>query len=290
MLPYHTVAMLTLPQPRRERGFTLIEIAVVLVIVAVFLAMGTVVFRGFMAAQKRSLTATRLATVDAALVQFVLLNKRLPCPANGTIASGGVSPGVEIWAAGVCTGNQINGVVPWVTLGLSEADATDGWDRRMTYRTDADLVVANAMDLSSCDPAAPVGGALVGGFCNTACTAATIATACTAPLTYLAGKGLPIQNVAGTVVMTPPSTGAAYVLISHGESGGGAYLNTGTLSTTTTTDGTEEQKNYANLAVQAYYVDDSTTDVGGAAHFDDIVSRPTVLTLASRAGLGPRTH
>jgi hypothetical protein len=87
-----------------------------------------------------------------------------------------------------------------------------------------------------------------------------------------------------------PPTGAAYVLISHGESGGGAYLNTGQLATSLTTDGTEEQKNYANLGLAAYYVDDQATDVGGAAHFDDVLVRPSVLNVANKAGLGPRTH
>jgi hypothetical protein len=90
--------------------------------------------------------------------------------------------------------------------------------------------------------------------------------------------------------MVAPGTGAAYVLISHGESGGGAYLNTGTLSASTTTDGTEEQKNYANLVVAGHYIDDAISDVAGTSHFDDLVSRVTVLTLASKAGLGPRTH
>ena len=88
---------------------------------------------------------------------------------------------------------------------------------------------------------------------------------------------------------TPP-TGAAYVLISHGESGGGAYLDTGQPFPGTSTDGTEEQKNYPSLGLQAYYVDDQSADASGAAHFDDIVVRPSVLNVATKAGLGPRTH
>jgi prepilin-type N-terminal cleavage/methylation domain-containing protein len=70
VLPYHYGRMLV-PTRRHlcHRGFTLVEIAVVLVILAVFMAMGAVMFRGFAAAQKRSITATRLATVDAALVR-----------------------------------------------------------------------------------------------------------------------------------------------------------------------------------------------------------------------------
>jgi hypothetical protein len=38
------------------------------------------------------------------------------------------------------------------------------------------------------------------------------------------------------------------------------------------------------------YVDDSLMEAPGASHFDDIVSRPTILAVVSKAGLGPRAH
>jgi prepilin-type N-terminal cleavage/methylation domain-containing protein len=270
-------------------GFTLVEILMVLVIVGVLLAMAAVLTRGVSAAQKRSVTATRLAGVDAALVQFVMQQRRLPCPADGTIASGAANAGTEQWAAGACTvATQANGVVPWVTLGLPEIDGTDGWDRRFTYRVQSALVAANALDMSQCDPAGT--GPAVGGACAGGCVSTNLA-ACTSPTNYLTGKGLSIRNVVGATLMAPPSTGAAYVVISHGETGGGAYLGTGTLTTSTTTDGTEEQKNYVTTAVtQPYYVDDSVSDLAGANHFDDIVSRPSLLSVITKAALGPRAH
>ena len=282
-------------------GFTLVEIAVVLFIVGVLIAMAAAVTRGVSAAQKRSLTATKMATVDAALVQFVQQQKRLPCPGNGTLASTDANAGLEAnrtLVAGVmqCS-NQTGGVLPWRALGLSENDATDGWDRRFTYRLQATLGADNAMDMSWCDPAGT--GPLLGGVCNNtgACTSTT-AGSCTPPNLYLQGKGLEVRNIAGTVLMfpngnpagTPPYTGAAYVLISPGETGGGGYLGSGNVGVTTGTDGTEEQKNYANLGLQAYYVDDSLMDTAGATHYDDLVSRPSVLQVVTKAGLGPRTH
>ncbi|HTS85829.1 MAG TPA: type II secretion system protein, partial [Usitatibacter sp.] len=286
---------------RKPRGFTLIEIVVVLAIVSLLLAMATFATRAITIQQRISTTATRLATVDAALVQFVMVQKRLPCPANGTLPSsdpnaGSEDPASRTDAAG-CTTNQQNGVVPWKAIGLSENDATDGWLRRITYRVDATLAGAGAMDMSGCDPAGT--GTTSGGtlrLCLTTCTAGIVATSptsCTAPLSFLQGdgtpKGLTVQTLAGTKVMdpsaTPTPTGAAYVLISHGESGGGAYLNTGNLASSTSTDGTEEQKNYANLPLAGYYVDDSISDVPGATHFDDMLSHPTILTVISKAAL-----
>ena len=282
------------------RAFTLIEVVVVLLVFSVIAAMAAVITRGVTAAQKRSLTATRIALVDTALVQFVAQQRRLPCPARGNRASTHADAGTEEAAdrnAGGCTTNMQHGVVPWRTLGLTEADATDGWDRRLTYRIQPGLAADGAMNMSMCDPAGSEGGATPRA-CNTACTSTALAS-CTPPSHFLNGRGLQIQNLAGTVLANPspgvnlPHTGAAYVVISHGETGGGAYLYSGVAMTSTVTDGTEEAKNYATAAYTAgvtHYIDDTVNDASGATHFDDVVSRPTVLSVVNKAGLGPRTH
>lgn len=272
---------------RRRQGFTLVEIAVVIVIAALILALFAGLGTSLLAQQRRQATVNRLAAIDAALVQYVMQQRRLPCPADGSLQQG-----LEVGVPGACTGNQVNGVVPWITLGLSAADIVDGWDRRITYRVDPQLTVAGGMDMSKCDPAG-TGGPL-GGPCNAACTSANLAN-CTPPTTFLASKGLRVRS-AGSVDLNsagPPNTLAAFVLVSHGESGGGGFLATGTIGSSTSTDGTEEQKNYATVAYVAgtsYYVDDQLSDVAGTTHYDDVVLRPTILSVVNRAGLGPRVQ
>jgi prepilin-type N-terminal cleavage/methylation domain-containing protein len=273
---------------RKSRGFTLVEIVVVMVIFGIVLTMAAAVTRGIIASQQRTVTTTRLSTVDLAIAQFVAVQKRMPCPADGTLASTANNAGVEVAPDVNGCSSQTNGVVPWVTLGLTETDATDGWNHRFTYRTGQSLGLT--MDMSQCDPAGAA--AANAGTCVTGCASATVA-ACTAPQNFLLNKGLAVQNVAGTTVMNPaavPATGAAYVVISAGQTGGGAYLNSGALGPTTTTDGNQEQLNYASLPLRAYYVDDSISDTAGATHFDDIVSRPSVMTVINKASLGPRSH
>ena len=281
----------------QNHGFTLVEIVVVIAILAILIAMAAALTRGVVAGQKRSLTATRLQTVDAALVQFVTQQKRMPCPADGTLASANANAGIEgnRIATGCSPTTQQGGVVPWRALGLAEVDATDGWDRRLTYRIDPTLAADKGMDMSWCDPAGTEAGAGPSA-CNTACTS-TALPSCTPPARFLNTRGLQVRNVAGTVLMNPasttPHTGAAYVLISHGESGGGGYLGSGQLGVSAAGDGTEEMKNYASLTyvgAATYYVDDSLNENATAAHFDDLVSRPSVLAVITKAGLGPRTH
>ena len=279
---------------RRRAGFTLIEVVVVMLIFAVVIAMATVITRGIMSAQKRSLTATRITGIETALAQFAMQQKRLPCPADGTLASAANNAGVEMRAAGACTGNQQGGVVPWRTLGLTETDATDAWERRLTYRVGPTLAADNGMDMAWCDPAG-TGPLTGGGVCNPACTSTTL-TVCTPPIAYLMNKGLEVRDTAGNVTMNPaanPHTGAAYVVISHGESGGGGYLNSGVLGSSTVGDGTEELKNYASLpyaGVATYYLDNALVETADNTHFDDVVLRPSVLAVINKAGLGPRAH
>ena len=278
------------------RGFTLVEVAVVLLILAVVIAMAAAITRGVTAAQKRSITATRIAAVDAALVQFVATQRRLPCPANGTLASNNNLAGLEGARnnATGCTGDQSTGVVPWRALALTELEVTDGYDRRLTYRVFPVLAADGGMDMSWCDPAGTAGGP-ASATCSAACVGTNMAT-CTRPDYFLANKGLRVQNIAGAVLMNPtvaPYSGAAYVVISHGESGGGGYLGGGTFTASTSTDGTEEMKNYANqayVAATSYYVDDSLVETAGNGHFDDVVSRPSIMAVVSKAGLGPRSR
>ncbi len=280
---------------RRDRGFTLVEIVVVILIFSIVLAMATVIVRAVTASQKRSITASRMAAIDAALAQFVAVQKRLPCPADGTRPGSDASAGTETARdATGCTAQQ-NGVVPWRALGLAEQDAVDGWNNRFMYRVPGTLGADGGMDMSKCDPAGPETGTPTSA-CNPACASTALAS-CTAPKDFLMAKGWEIHTISTAPVvkvMDPngnPPTGAAYVVISHGESAGGAYNTNGAIQSGTTVDGDEEKKNYANAPVAGYYVDDSIFDNPGAAtHFDDIVSRPSVMTVVSKAGLGPRSH
>jgi prepilin-type N-terminal cleavage/methylation domain-containing protein len=294
------------PRFRQVPGFTLIEIAVVIVVLSLLLAMIAGIATVMVGQQRREATRQRMSGVETALALFVSQNKRLPCPADGRINGTVAGAGTESRnGAGQCTvagavNTQTHGVLPWLTLGLAEPDVTDGWGNRLTYRVAPELVLASAMDFTACDPGGTAG--LASGVCNTACAAGTFPGSCTPPSTYTQGKGLKIRNIASaTLIMDPgatPSTGAAYVVISHGENGQGAYNNQGILQSGSTESGTLEAANnaadvaftYATSGASVAFVDDFPSYPAGTGHFDDWLLRPSILTVATKAQLGPRAH
>ena len=305
---------------RKSRGFSLVEIAIVLAILGFVLTIGLQATGAYLSHERRKVSLARVAGLDVALANYVAVQGRLPCPADGALPPGDANLGLERRAAdGTClvvagppiTPIMNRGVVPWVTLGLTETDALDGWNTRISYRTITALAAPpnlgftsnRALDATGCDPggAAARAAVTVGGqsveTCATGCTLATLA-ACTSPANFVTGRGLSVRSdVAplGILLMDPAAlTGAAYVLISHGENRGGGYDSSGTLQAGTPANGVLEAPNANNQALPvlpAAFIDAPLNDSDdGATRFDDIVSRPTLMTLLVKAGLAPRAH
>ncbi len=313
-------------QTRRSPAFTLIEMAIVLVVLGLAAVMVLGATDGFLQNQKRQNVRQRLDALETALANFVAINKRLPCPADGRVANGAAGAGQEalVAATGACiAGVMTHGVVPWVTLGVSANDASDPWNARFTYRVDPALAGAAPlpllMNMSQCDPAA-TGPAGAGGACISPASACTGNAGCTSPAAFLAGKGLDVwdgQNgAAGWAARQNNSvagSGAAWVIISHGPTGAGAYGGSGTLQPGSMVLGKDlEEQNIngqplAKPASQANTYRDAPLNDNGLLvaqpplpapqnpprtqlHFDDYLSHPTLISVLNRASLGPRAH
>lgn len=309
--------MLNIPCPRNSQsrprqhnlsGFTLVEIAIVLLIIGILASIFALPLLGRAKLVNAQVTQTRLEVIETALALFIAQNYRLPCPANGALdATNSAVPLAGVEAVDValtaCTlTNQQGGVVPWKALGLALADVTDGWGNVMTYRVDDTMIRPQSMNLTLCSPggtgAVDVSSTGLHLRCNSACTAATFPGSCTSTSTVVAGRGIRVRDIAGNLLADPsvtPSTGVAYVVISHGENGAGAYLPSGGLLTAgTPVSGTEELKNAANLAntpaATFHLVDNPSNYADGMSHFDDLVLRKTQIAAATKALLGPRAY
>lgn len=180
---------------RREHGFTLIELAIVMAVAGLMLAGAMKLLGGQLDQSRLKATRERLQMAYDALVTFYVANTYLPCPADGSLASsdadyGRAQPETSGSCAGVAATNQ---VLPWRTLGLQEELSYDGWRQRLSYHVSAPLTTAGA--------AAPGDLAVRDG-------------AASAP---------------GSAELT---AAAAFVVASHGENGLGAWLPSGQRKTT----------------------------------------------------------
>lgn len=294
---------------RKQQGFTLIELAIVTIILGLMMTMLIPAASSQLEQQRRKETINKMAVIDQAIVAFVMTNRRLPCPADGTVPTGTLGAGIELRDASGDCGTQANGVVPWISLGLTEADATDGYYNRFTYRVPPDgvsgLTRNGAMDASYCDPAgnaAATTNSSSARTCSVLCdrsSATNRVTTCTSPINIVSGRGLRVIDEGGNAINDPTAaspTGAAYVLISHMAEGGGGFTSSGTISAPTIAAGTNEAFNANGQAVHVpaasyFHSNQVSTGAGaGANHFDDILSHPSVSQLMARAQLAPRSQ
>jgi type II secretory pathway pseudopilin PulG len=143
--------------PHHVTGFSLVEMAIVLTIVALLLGGLLPTISGQIEQQRRNETRKQLAEIQQALLGFAIMKKRLPCattetdPANSGYGQEALScsPSVE-------------GYLPWKTLGVSEMDAwgikrtsiTSPWIGYWRYRTHQNFINAGTPITITTDPSA----------------------------------------------------------------------------------------------------------------------------------------
>jgi prepilin-type N-terminal cleavage/methylation domain-containing protein len=196
-----------LPGRHRLSGFTLVEMAMVLVIMGIFVTLGISAFSAQMNSAASSATRNRQGIIQDALIAYLRDYKRLPCPE--TRALGGDMPtGIEsrqTVSAGVPDPTSLCvaywGTLPYATLGLSKDVAMDGYDNFFTY------FVSNAADTTEPDwtltQAASVPGFSVGN----------------------SGRFAVVEN---GVAPTELARLAVVVIVSHGKNGEGSFSSKGT--------------------------------------------------------------
>ncbi|MFM2041489.1 MAG: hypothetical protein RLY86_65 [Pseudomonadota bacterium] len=226
---------------RREAGFSLIELAIVIAIVGLISVTGLNLLAGSVRATQTRTTQDRLDLATEAILAFYMANNRLPCPADGDLAPGDTGYGTALGAPGACTITGItsdNGVLPWRTLGLPDQSSMDGWNRLLGYRVSPEL------------------------------TAAPATTPVTMPLVRYQGE-------------TTGGIPTAFVVMSHGRNGLGAWLPVGNRAAQATASTNELE----NLDDNTVLIARAQTPPAGET-YDDILVWLTPQQMVIRLGGG----
>lgn len=121
-----------MPSRNTARGFSLVELAVVLAIVALVLGGAMMTLAAQQDARKFAETQQQLEQARELLLAFATTFKRLPCPATAAAASGDEAPS----GGGTCS-SYYGGFLPGKAIGYQPVDAAgyalDAWGNRIRY-------------------------------------------------------------------------------------------------------------------------------------------------------------
>jgi prepilin-type N-terminal cleavage/methylation domain-containing protein len=189
-------------KPRRkslepgQRGFTLIELAIVMFIVALILGGMLLPLSAQQDVRARSETTRMMNEAREALIGFAMINDRFPCPASAA-SNGRASPE----GSGACT-KPYDGFFPAATLGMvssaNDGYAYDGWGNEAAHRLRYGLSATSSSTFSTTGGMKTIGiGAIAGDLviCNTG-TGVT-ATACAAPANTLTDTAITVIYALG---------------------------------------------------------------------------------------------
>ena len=220
------------------KGFSLIELSLVLLILAALIAGGTSLSSIQAYKEKYDTTLKNIKLIENALTVFVALNGRLPCPAspaqrilNSTFGREQVTAGAvgtaqscnstttNIFTGSIGGNTQYYGAAPVTTLGLPDEYMFDGWGNRIGYIVTRPFINSSKTNTSCIMPctttinnSCPGGGSMANVsnniyFCYRGQASGTDSTGI-----LVLGEGY-YANYA-----------PVYILISHGENGYGAFL------------------------------------------------------------------
>lgn len=259
-LTLHKTLAPTPPASNRVAGFSLVELAVVLVIVAVLAGIGLSLVGSMVQNAGSSSTIKKEETLKLAFIAYLRNYKRLPCPdtdfatADGIenrTATTGTPPMPDVTKP--CSADA--GLVPYATLGLPREAGLDGYGNWFTYYVSRVTVTTNAPNrdwtlTSDFTASPPLRGFTPGNVGNYS----------------VDGEG-----GAHLTNSSNPETLGVIVVVSHGPNGFGARTLKGTLNAAPPT-GTDEADNASGSGSTVLH-QRATTDNAGATGgaFDDIV-------------------
>jgi type II secretory pathway pseudopilin PulG len=242
-----------------KHAFTIIELAIVVLISATIISAAAIAYQSTISSSQIKITNNNIDSVYRALNSYLIINRKLPCPASLELINTDTNYGVSVGSDADCSGtgvvvssvnsNLVYGMVPVKTLGLSSSVAEDGFKTKLSYVVDKRFTKL-------------VNSAGTDGFEGSDGNAAMIE----------------IREVSAS---TTPAilTNAIMVIISHGDNRLGGFSYASTTQNTTSGITTDETTNIRASNFDSIFVNNSNT-VG----FDDVLLFKNRIGMAVDAG------
>lgn len=267
---------------RREQGVSLALFLVTFALVMVALLATSSLSRLAGSRDDRETTRARLEAAAAALEHFVATFERLPCPANPQLSSA-AETGLEERNADQKRCTHGEGTLPWKTIGMRRDDAYDAWGRRISYRvytgnagTGKDsLAQAYGASMVQCDTVEPTTG-------NTNSDGICVRNDDPQQRSTRRSKYLEVNRLALDDMSTLLSD-VAFVVMSHGSSGRGAYTSSGARIEMPSGVELANTRAAGPFTIQAF--SDAETSPKSGSYFDDLLVFRRLEDMLKRGGL-----
>lgn len=286
-----------IPRVRKQAGFSLIELAVILTIVGLLVASMMETYRGYIRTKVSNDTDYRKDIANQAIISFVINYNRLPCPADPALPMGAANAGVEqrdavtkaciqtgsilrvdserqtyanpafnaasCMAPIPCTGTPRDkvmiGSLPYVTLGIGMKEAIDGWGNKFTYAMSEYMADETKFNYH-------IGAISIKKLNNSGCPGA--------PCGMLHETNQVKHQAADNETMLDNRTAAfPFVILSHGANGKGAYSSYGTQPVACNSSTGRDVENCDGDAV--FFSADRSTSIYSLVHADPPGTDPT---------------
>lgn len=293
-------------------GFTILELAVVILIIGILTAGTLAIVKPLLIQAQYRATDANINRVIDVISAYAQRNHRIPCPANPDGAAAAQPFGAEVGSGvdgdrvGDCDnpagGERVEGIVPFRTLGLSLDDVQDGYGRFLTYAVSPAFARDTTQSLGAHKRCRVIGKWVEAGDSRNSVKARFCCPDLgVPPMTDLAindnggeplwpfwrdasGGSYDAADVAFSSAATfdlaaDNVTAVAFVLVSHGSNGFGAFSDSGTrLPTLGNAPGAGELENANGNNT---YISAARDDV-----FDDLVRWRTQDQIYAETGAG----